>query len=176
MGLVQRTTLVLILLLAAGCSGESDSSEGTKAKASTPPAAAEGGTPGITLDLPKGWTPYPQSDRTDFWAGAGKHFRLFAAPPGTTEQDALAAVPSTVEPVVKHFQVESEEDAEVAGAPARHLFGKGIEADDGDDAVVAVYVFTAGGRVRVVCIPGEGHAAEMLRPDVLAILATVKAE
>lgn len=174
---MSRMLIVVALLALAGCSrsGEADEKE-QPPETPSPAASTEDGMVGITLDLPDEWKAYPEDGRTDFWTETGMHFSLFTCPAGTTETDAVAAVATTIAPVVKEFEVESTEDAKVAGAPARHLVGPGVETDDGDDSRAEVYVFTFGDRVRVVCVHGEGTAAERLGPTALGILETMKAK
>jgi len=175
MKVVLPVLLTLGLVFSAACGGDDkpktvDATKPPKAEGAPP----EGGAVGLSLDLPEGWKAYPQADRTDYFAGLGQHFSLWTPPAGTSEEDALAAVATTIAPAVRDFEVVSEEDVEIAGMAAHHVSGKGVEADDGDPSLAEVYLFTVADRVRVVCIHGEGKATEILRPDVLKILATLK--
>ena len=62
----------------------------------------------------------------------------------------------------------------VADAPAKHVMGRGVEADDFDPGTADVVIFTAGKTVFAACVHGEGNDAAREREPMLAVLETAK--
>ena len=100
---------------------------------------------------------------------------LWPALHSRTVDEALNAVNEVIKPEFTDFSVSEADDLTVAGNPAKHLTGKGAEADDGDPGTADVVVFSVSGHVFVACVHGEKDAAAKQRPDLLALLKTVKA-
>lgn len=92
-----------------------------------------------------------------------------------TIEEGMTRVPETIKGEVLKFTAASTNAIEVAGAAAKHLAGRGVEADDGDPATVDVVVFIAGKCVFAACVHGEGNEASLERQPMLAVLKTAKA-
>ena len=100
---------------------------------------------------------------------------LWVVPKAKTVADAIAALDDVIKSEVLKFSAASTDEITVAEAKAKHLKGKGIEADDHDAATVDVVVFMVGKTVFVACVHGEGDAAVRAREPMLTALKTVKA-
>ena len=85
----------------------------------------------------------------------------------------VAKMSDVIKGEVLKFKPGDAKDLTVAGAPAKQLFGPGVEADDGDDGHADVVVFTTGGRVFVACVHGEKLDADE-RQSMMAALQTVR--
>jgi hypothetical protein len=73
------------------------------------------------------------------------------------------------------FAVGETKTISVAGREAKHLMGKGAEADDGDPGTADVVIFTDGKNVFAACVHGEKTEAARERPDLLKVLKSAKA-
>ena len=100
---------------------------------------------------------------------------LWVVPKAKTVAEAITDLDDVIKSEVLKFNAASTEAITVADADAKHLKGKGIEADDQDPATVDVVVFTVGKTVFVACVHGEGQAAVRQRQPMLKALKTVKA-
>jgi hypothetical protein len=100
---------------------------------------------------------------------------LWVVPKAKTVAEAIAGLDGLIKGEVLEFRATKTEEITVAGAPAKHLIGKGVEADDHDPATVDMVVFTVGKTVLVACVHGEGETAVRQRPPMLKALKTVKA-
>jgi hypothetical protein len=100
---------------------------------------------------------------------------VWIVPKAKTVAEAIAALNDVLKSEVLKFSATTTETITVAGADAKHLMGKGVEADDEDPATVDVVVFAAGKTVLVACVHGEGEAAVRQRQPMLNALKTVKA-
>jgi hypothetical protein len=99
---------------------------------------------------------------------------LWLAPKAKTVDEAVATIGEIIKSEVKDVKIEESKTIKVAGAAAKQLMAKSVEADDGDPGTSAIVVFTAGGKVVVACVHGEGEAASRQRQPMLDILATAK--
>ena len=91
-----------------------------------------------------------------------------------TVNEAQARLGDIIKGDVLKFSATATNEITVAGAPARHLIGKGVEADDGDDATADVVIFAAGQRIFLACVHGEGNDASKERAPMLKVLQTAK--
>jgi hypothetical protein len=73
------------------------------------------------------------------------------------------------------YVVESTDSIKVAGHEAKHLKGKGEEADDNDPGTADVVIFSEGKNVFVACVHGERDEAAKERPALLRALESIKA-
>lgn len=87
------------------------------------------------------------------------------------------AVPNAAK-IIKSEFVEfvpgETQDLKVAGHDAKHLIGKGAEADDNDPGSADVVIFTDGKHVFAACVHGEKDEAAKERPELLKVLKSVK--
>ena len=88
--------------------------------------------------------------------------------------EGVQRIAEVIKNEVLKFSASSTNNITVAGAPAKHLVGRGTEADDGDPATADVVVFTAGDAVFAACVHGEGNQASEERAPMLAVLKTAK--
>jgi hypothetical protein len=92
---------------------------------------------------------------------------------------SVAAVLPHIGDVIKseftEFVVGETKTLTVAGHEAKHLMGKGTEADDGDPGTGDVVVFTDGKNVFAACVHGERDEAAKERPGLLKVLESAKA-
>ena len=95
-------------------------------------------------------------------------------PKAKTVAEALAGLNDLIKGEVLKFTATRTEAITIAGAEAKHLMGRGIEADDEEPATVDVVVFTVGKAVLVACVHGEGDTAVRQRQPMLEALKTVK--
>jgi hypothetical protein len=100
---------------------------------------------------------------------------LWVVPQAKTVGEAVPKAAEVIKSEVKDFVVQRSDTITVAGAEAKHLMGKGREADDNDPATADVVVFAVGKTVLAACVHGEGETAERQRPALLAVLKTAKA-
>ena len=95
----------------------------------------------------------------------------------TDAKTVAEAVPQTGK-IIKSEFVEfapgETKDIKVAGHDAKHLTGKGAEADDNDPGSADVVIFTDGKHVFAACVHGEKDEAAKERPEFLKVLKTVK--
>jgi hypothetical protein len=92
-----------------------------------------------------------------------------------TVADAVPLVGEVIKSEFKDFKVDQTKTLTVAEAQARHLMGRGKEADDNDPGSADVVLFAVGKTVLAACVHGEDQAAPHQRPAMLAVLKTVKA-
>ncbi len=133
------------------------------------------GKPVLTMQMSEGWTSKLDNDKTILKpAKAGAHMQLWQVAKAKDLAESLALVAEVIKSEVTGFKAAETKDITVAGAPAKHLIGKGTEADDGDPSNAEVFLFAVGGKVFLLCAHGEGDNASKQRADILALLATAK--
>jgi hypothetical protein len=89
-----------------------------------------------------------------------------------TTDDALPRMGDLIKSEFLNFKTNGVMEAEIAGAPAKHVTGSGNEADDHDPGNAEVVVFVTGGRVFVACVHGEADEAAKARAAMMAVLKT----
>ena len=89
-----------------------------------------------------------------------------------TLNEAQARLGEVIKDEVQKFTAAATNEITVAGSPARHLIGTGVEADDGDDATADVVIFAVGGHVCIACVHGENNDASRERAPMLQMLQT----
>ena len=89
-----------------------------------------------------------------------------------TVNDAQVRLGDVIKGDVLKFSASATNEITVAGSPARHLIGSGVEADDGDDATADVVIFAVGNRIFVACVHGESNDASRERAPMLKLLQT----
>ncbi len=100
---------------------------------------------------------------------------LWVVPKANTVAEAIAGLDDAIKGEVLKFNATSTETTTVAGSEAKHLKGKGLEADDQDPATVDIVAFRIGKTVLVACVHGEGDAAIRQRQPMLNALKTIAA-
>jgi hypothetical protein len=153
-----------LLFFPVGCAPE------TAAGPAPAPAVA-----GLPVRLPEGWKSFTADGRTTLTPKLQRcHIQLWTVPGAAAPADVLPRVAGLIQDEVREFKVVSTEDLVIAGKPAKHLIGTGLEADDGDDSNAEVFIFSAGRSVILVCAHGEGEGAAVQRAEILAILDTAR--
>jgi len=99
---------------------------------------------------------------------------VWPVPGARTINEAQTRLGDVIKGDVLKFSASVTNEIMVAGLPARHLMGKGVEADDGDDATADVVIFMVGGRIFIASVHGEGNDASRERDPMLKMLQTVK--
>ena len=99
---------------------------------------------------------------------------LWRVPTAKTVADVMPRVGAVIKSEFLEFVVESTENLQVAGHAAKHLKGKGEEADDNDPGAAEVVVFTDGTNVYAACVHGEKDHAARERPEFLKVLESIK--
>jgi len=130
---------------------------------------------GLHLSVPKA-AEVTKSKKGEQTTIQGKDWKVYIWPveKAKTVEEALAHVNATIKPEFTDYVVASTEEITVAGNKAKHLKGKGAEADDGDPGSADVVVFEVGKHVFVACVHGEKDAAAKQRPELLNVLKTAK--
>ena len=99
---------------------------------------------------------------------------VWVAPRAATAKDALPDVPELIKGEFVKFKTKDIKDVGIAGAPAKHVFGSGNEADDGDPGNAEVVLFVVGGRVFAGCVHGEFDDAARASAPMMAVLRTAR--
>ncbi len=100
---------------------------------------------------------------------------LWVVPKAKSVGAAIDRLDDVIKGEVLKFTATSTETTAVANNEAKHLKGKGLEADDQDPATVDIVAFTVGKTVLVACVHGEGQAAVRQREPMLKALKTIAA-
>ena len=99
---------------------------------------------------------------------------VWPVPGAKTLNEAQVRLGDVLKDDVLKFSASATNEIIVAGSPARHLIGKGVEADDGDDATADVVIFAMGNRIFIACVHGEGNEASQERGPMLKMLQTAR--
>ncbi len=91
-----------------------------------------------------------------------------------TVADAVPNAAKIIKSEFVEFVPGETKDLKVAGHDAKHLMGKGAEADDNDPGTADVVIFTDGKHVFAACVHGEKDEAAKERPELLKVLKSVK--
>jgi hypothetical protein len=130
--------------------------------------------PGLTLQLPAGWEPSSPGAKSAFVTPSGCNVQVWTVENINQIAEALPKAAEIIKEAVKNFKIVTTNDITVAGMPAKHLIGTGLEADDDDDSNSEVFIFSMGDRVFLLCAHSEGSRAADVRADVLKMLDTAK--
>lgn len=148
------------------------------AHAAPPPAPVviqAAGKPVLTLQLPAGGTAREAAGKTVVVVPSRELYFELRTVEAKSVADALPGIPALIVSDVKAFKPATTNELTVAGAPAKHLLGPGIEADDDDPGKAEVVVFIVGGRMFAACVHGEADHAAKQRAALLDVLQTAKA-
>jgi hypothetical protein len=133
-----------------------------------------GGEAPLTLTIPQGAEVTTKGRETTIH-GKGFWIYLWRTPGAKSIAEVVPHVGDVIKGQFLKYVVESSESIKVAGREARHLMGKGEEADDNDPGTADVVVFTDGQNVFTACVHGERDEAAKERPVLLKVLESVKA-
>ena len=100
---------------------------------------------------------------------------LWAIPAAQTVDEGVAQIASVISQQVVKFAPTTTNTITVAGAVAKHLIGRGVEADDNDPGTADIVVFTTGKAIFAACVHGEANDAVREREPMLSVLKTAKA-
>jgi hypothetical protein len=100
---------------------------------------------------------------------------VWAIAPAKTVDEGVAQISEVIKHEVVKFVAARTNIITVAGAKAKHLIGRGVEAYDEDPATADVVVFAVGKSVFAACVHGEGNQAVEEREPMLAVLQTARA-
>jgi len=136
---------------------------------------SDGGAAALKLGVPKDAevTKSKKGEETTISTKEGKIY-IWPVSKSASVNDALPHVGEVIKSEFTEYVVASTEDITVAGAKAKHLKGKGAEADDGDPGSADVVIFEVGKHVFAACVHGEKDAAAKQRPTLLSVLKTAK--
>lgn len=135
---------------------------------------ADNGAPVLSLGVPAGSKVYSTPPKTTIVA-TNMYLYVWSVPGVQSTAEALPQIPAIIKDNVLDFKADQTNELRVADAPAIHLIGRGVEADDGDPSTADVVVFTVGTRAFVACVHGEHNDASRERQPMLAALQTAKA-
>ena len=156
----------IVLPLVAGCAAKARAENQTV-------TVSDAGIPVLELSVPAGAKIYPPPPKTTI-VTPGMFLSIWPVAGVQTADAALPHVAEAIRGDVLQFQVSQTNALVVAGAPAFHLIGTGVEADDGDPSTADAVVFAAGTHVFVACVHGEHNDASRERQPMLDALNTVQ--
>ena len=132
-----------------------------------------GKSPALAFTIPKEAEVTTKGEKTSIQS---KHLwvYLWEIPTAKTVAEAVPHIATIIKSEFTDFALADTQNMKVAGHDAKHLFGKGAEADDGDPGTAEVIVFTDGKHVFAACVHGEKDEAAKERPNLLKILQSVK--
>jgi hypothetical protein len=126
----------------------------------------------LKMTVPKDTEVTKKKDRTVLH-GKGFFIYLWEVAGAKTVAEAVAEAPKVIKTEFVKFAASETKDIKVAGHDAKHLMGKGEEADDNDPGTADVVVFTDGKHVFVACVHGEKDEAAKERPELLKVLKSI---
>ncbi len=132
-----------------------------------------GGKPTLTAEVPKSAEVTTKKDKTTI---AEKNVRIYIWPVASakTVADAVPHAAEIIKSEFVKFDGKALDPLKLMGHEAKHLTGKGEEADDNDPGTADVVIFTDGKHVFAACVHGEGDEATKQRPELLKVLKSVK--
>jgi len=133
-----------------------------------------GNVPALKLEIPKDAKATTKGAKTSFLLKETWVY-LWSVPTAKTIAEAVPQAAAIIKSEFTDFAPTATKHLTVAGNKADHLFGKGLEADDGDPGAAEVVIFTVGKHVFAACVHGEKEEAAERSPYMLAILKTAKA-
>lgn len=160
-----RTYLAALALVLLGSAAFAEDKEVT----------VNAGEGSLKMTVPKDTEVTKKTGRTILHATAPKFWiYLFEVPGAKTVAEAVPNAPKIIKSEFVEFAPSETKDIKVAGHDAKHLIGKGAEADDNDPGTADVVIFTDGKRVFAALVHGEKDEAAKERPELLKVLKSVK--
>lgn len=130
-------------------------------------------TPSLELAVPPETKVTPWKDKTVIQT-TNMFLYIWSVTGAKTVNDAQDCLADVIKGDVRKFTASTTNEITVANSPARHLMGKGVEADDGDDATADIVIFAIDSRIFIACVHGEGNDASHEREPMLKLLKTAK--
>ena len=154
------TTLALVLI-------------GTVAFAEDKEITVNTGAAALKMMVPKDTEVTKKAERTILHA-KGLWIYLWDVNGAKTVAEAVPQAAKVIKSEFVEYVVGETKDIKVAGHDAKHLMGKGAEADDNDPGTADVVIFTNGKQVFAACVHGEKDEAAKERPELLKVLKSIK--
>jgi hypothetical protein len=129
--------------------------------------------PALVLTVPHGARVTPMKDKTVIQTEE-MFLHVWPVPDAQSVDGLLPRLGDVIRGDVLQFSATATNVLTIAGAPARHLIGRGVEADDNDPATADIVVFAVGGHVFVACVHGEANDASKEREPMLRALKTAR--
>ena len=130
-------------------------------------------TPALVLTVPKGTKVTPKENKTVIQT-PDMFLHVWPVPGMKTPAEVVPRLADLIKGDVLKFNATMTNTITVAGAPALHLIGNAVEADDGDAATADLVIFAVGPRVFVACVHGEANDASKEREPMLRVLKTAQ--
>jgi hypothetical protein len=111
------------------------------------------GTPALVLKMPQAADVTVEGAHTVIRT-TETTFHLWSLTNRTTDE-VLPRITEIIKGEFVNYKPSVTNDIVIAGRPARHISGKGNEADDGDPGAADVVLFTTGKHVFAACAHGE---------------------
>jgi len=127
----------------------------------------------LKMTVPKDTEVTKKKERTILHA-KGLFIYLWDVPGAKTVAEAVPQAGKFIKSEFVEFAVGETKTINVAGHEAKHLMGKGEEADDNDPGTADVVIFTDGKHVFAACVHGEKDEAAKERPELLRVLKSIK--
>lgn len=134
---------------------------------------AAGGKPAVTFRIPQEAEVTTKGDKTSIQSKS-LWIYLWRVPAAKTVAEVIPQVADLIKSEFTNFVLVETKTLTVAGHEAKHLLGKGAEADDGDPGTAEVVIVTDGSNVFAACVHGEKDEAAKERPDLLKFVGTTK--
>ena len=132
-----------------------------------------GGKAAVKYSVPKEAGVTTKGDKTSIQSNK-LWIYLWHIPKAKTVAEVIPQVASVIKSEFTDFVLGETKTLPVAGHEAKHLMGKGAEADDGDPGTADVVIFTDGKNVFAACVHGEKDEAAKERPDLMKLLKSAK--
>jgi hypothetical protein len=132
------------------------------------------GTPVLALRIPQDANVTVTGDHTVVQTKETT-FHVWSLSSLKTAGEALPRVTEIIKGEFVNFKPEATNEIVVADAPARHISGKGNEADDGDPGAAQIVLFSAGKHVFAACAHGEFDDAIRRSKLMMIVLKSAKA-
>jgi len=132
------------------------------------------GSPALVLTVPQTAKITLKQEKTEIKT-KDMTLYLWAVSPAKTIDEGVAQIANVIVHEVVNFVATTTNTITVAGAVAKHLIGRGVEADDNDPGTADIVVFTTGKAIFAACVHGEANDAVREREPMLSVLKTAKA-
>ncbi|MEI9893004.1 MAG: hypothetical protein WDN28_03590 [Chthoniobacter sp.] len=158
-----RTSLLALALVLIGSAAFAEDKEIT----------VSAGDASLKITVPKDTEVTKKTGRTILHA-KGLWIYLWDVAGARTVADAVPQAGKVIKSEFTDFAAGETKTITVAGHEAKHLIGKGAEADDGDPGGAEVVIFTDGKHVFAACVHGEKDEAAKESAQFLKVLKSVK--
>lgn len=162
-----RPTIVRLCVASVACVAQAQDT-------ASPVTLSAGGVPALVLMVPAKTIVTPFKDKTVIHT-KDMFLHIWAVGNASNVAEGVARTADVIKGDVLNFKPASTNDITIANATASEMTGPEKEADDGDEGHAQVTVFTAGGRVFVACIHGEGKLDPVEQKAMQSVLQTAKA-